>query len=36
MYKNELFQSLRTKNEFFKVQGQKMKLIYSLEMRTIV
>ena len=36
MCKNELFQSLETKNEPFKVNGQKTKLMYSLETKTIV
>ena len=35
MYKNELFQSLGTKNELFKVQWQKTKLMYSLATKTI-
>jgi hypothetical protein len=35
MYKNEFFQSLGMKNKLFKVQGRKMKLMYSLEMKTI-
>jgi hypothetical protein len=34
MCKNELFQSLGTENKPFKVQGQKMKFIYSLRMKT--
>jgi hypothetical protein len=35
MCKNEFFQNLRTKNELFKVQRQKTKLVYSLEIKTI-
>jgi hypothetical protein len=35
MCKNELFQSSGTKNEFFKVQGRKTKLMYSLRTKTI-
>ena len=36
IYENELFQSSGMKNELFKVQGRKMKLMYSLRMKTIV
>ena len=36
MCQNELFQSSRTKNKFFKVQEQKTKLMYSLRVKTIV
>ena len=35
MYKNKLFQSSRTKNELFKVQEWKTKLMYNLGMKTI-
>ncbi len=35
MCKNEHFQSLRTKNELFKIQERKKKLMYSLGMKTI-
>jgi hypothetical protein len=35
MCKNELFQNSGTKNEPFKIQGQKMKLMYSLGTKTI-
>jgi hypothetical protein len=33
MCKNEFFQSSGIKNEFFKIHGQKTKLMYSLERR---
>jgi hypothetical protein len=36
MCKNEFFQSSMTKNELFKVQGQKTKLMYSLGTKTVV
>ena len=36
MCKNELFQSLGTKNELFKVQERKTNFIQSLGMKTLV
>ena len=36
MCKNELFQRLGTKNELFKIQRRKTKLMYSLETKTVV
>ena len=35
MCKNEFFQNLWMKNELFKIQKQKTKLVYSLKMKTI-
>jgi hypothetical protein len=35
MCQNEFFQNSRMKNELFKVQGRKTKLMYSLRMKTI-
>ncbi len=36
MCKNELFESLGMKNEFFKVEGQKLNFIQNLRTKTIV
>jgi hypothetical protein len=36
MCKKELFQNPEMKNELFKVQGRKTKLMYSLGTKTIV